>query len=756
MPALPSRPVVYLHAGSANAGPRPLRRLLDRHREALGRSGVVCRGGSWDQLVGQVRSRPGTSVVSHDLLVDADAETVGRAVSSFGDAEVHVLVTAGALLWELFRAWQAEVGNRLSTPWPDYAASALDSSDGVEVMLARWGACLSGDRVHLLTVPARDQGTVLWRRFCAVFGLDSGEVDATAPDVGATLGFAGTELVRLANLAVGAQLSPPVYGRVVNRMLTERVLAPLPGRQDAPVSPDLRDVASGRSVETVKAIARAGYDVVGDLDELLAPATSPAGGTAADRLTGPELLEVAVPAIVGCVRELKGLVPARAGVAGRERAGAPPTAAVGESHSPPAGSRRTVFVHIGLAKTGTTHLQSTMSRNREQLRVDGFLYPGGRFAGHFFAALDVMQTPFRSHKYEQTAGAWEATVREVLAWDGPALISHEVLATASREAVQRIADSLPGVELHVVITARDLARQLPAVWQERLKVGHDLTWATFLSAVKDSDRGTDGDGEPADPGAGKIGRVFWRGHNLTEVAARWEVAVPADRIHVVTVPNVGADPGLLWRRFADTLGLDPDRYVIPDRGSNKSLGPAEAELLRRTNPGLMDALTWEDYERYAKWDLSERVLASREQSGRIVLPGSEWDWAVERCERTLGELEQRGYDVVGELDDLRPQRRPGSTRDREPDQTDDCEVAGVAVDAVAGLLTIHGRRVKPAQQTAAPVSRARLWTGRLRDWRGHPRRVRLVLGAVSGRVRRTGRAHRARRDRRSEAGADVG
>jgi hypothetical protein len=748
--------VVYLHVGSANAGTRRLRRLLDRHCETLRRSGVVYRGGSWDQLVEQVRSRPGTSVVSHDLLVNADAETAGRAVSSFGGAEVHVLVTAGALLWELFCSWQAEVENRLSTPWPDYAASALESSDPVDVMLARWRASLSADRVHLLTVPADDRGTVLWRRFCVVVGLDSGEVDATALDAGATLGYAGTELVRLANLAVGEQLSPPVYGRVVNRMLTERVLAPLPARQDVPASPQLLDLASGRSVETVKSIARAGYDVVGDLDELLVPVTPPAGGPATDRLTSSELLEVAVPAIVGCVRELKGLVPARAGAAGRERAGAAPPTAVGGADSPLAGSRQTVFVHIGLAKTGTTHLQSTMSRNREQLRSDGFLYPGGRFAGHFFAALDVMQTPFRSHKYEQTAGAWEATVRELLAWDGPALVSHEVLATASREAVQRIADSLPGVELHVVITARDLARQLPAVWQERLKVGHDLTWATFLSAVKDTDRDTTGDAEPADPDAGRIGRVFWRGHNLTEVAARWEAAVPADRIHVVTVPNVGADPALLWRRFAETLGLDPDRYVIPDRGANKSLGPAEAELLRRTNPGLMAALTWEDYERYAKWDLSERVLASREQSGRIVLPASEWDWAVQRCERTLGELRQRGYDVVGELDDLRPQRRPASPSDREPDQTDEREVAGVAVDAVAGLLTIHGRRVKPSPQAAAPVSRARLWTGRLRDWRGHPRRVRLVLGAVSGRVRRTGRARRARRDRRSEAGADVG
>ena len=259
------------------------------------------------------------------------------------------------------------------------------------------------------------------------------------------------------------------------------------------MSPDLRDVASGRSVETVKAIARAGYDVVGDLDELLAPATSPAGGTAADRLTGPELLEVAVPAIVGCVRELKGLVPARAGVAGRERAGAPPTAAVGESHSRPAGSRRTVFVHI---RAGQDRHHSPAVDDEPEPRAAQGRRPVPRWEVRraFLRrprchADAVSQSQVRTDRGcvggHRTRGAGLGRTGA----DLPRSARHRVEGSGSADR------RLPARgRVHVVITARDLARQLPAVWQERLKVGHDLTWATFLSAVKDSDRGTDGTG----------------------------------------------------------------------------------------------------------------------------------------------------------------------------------------------------------------------------------------------------------------------
>ena len=55
---------------------------------------------------------------------------------------------------------------------------------------------------------------------------------------------------------------------------------------------------------------------------------------------------------------------------------------------------------------------------------------------------------------------------------GTAIISHEILATASRAQVGRALESLghgDGTEVHLVLSVRDLVRQIPAEWQENVK-----------------------------------------------------------------------------------------------------------------------------------------------------------------------------------------------------------------------------------------------------------------------------------------------
>ncbi|MBS46000.1 MAG: hypothetical protein CMH83_23060 [Nocardioides sp.] len=87
------------------------------------------------------------------------------------------------------------------------------------------------------------------------------------------------------------------------------------------------------------------------------------------------------------------------------------------------------------------------------------------------------------------------------------------------------------------------------------------------------------------------------------------------RTHVVTVPAVGADPGLLWRRFcrvAGVAGVDPEVAPEPPPRGNESVGPVEAQVLRLLQarlagsgvrvvgdaaelvPTVSDALSWRD------------------------------------------------------------------------------------------------------------------------------------------------------------------
>ncbi|MEJ7689550.1 MAG: hypothetical protein WKF76_03465 [Nocardioidaceae bacterium] len=60
------------------------------------------------------------------------------------------------------------------------------------------------------------------------------------------------------------------------------------------------------------------------------------------------------------------------------------------------------------------------------------------------------------------------------------MVSHEVLAAATSEQISRALASLAPADVHVVYGARDLARQLPAVWQESLKNRRTRPYRQFL------------------------------------------------------------------------------------------------------------------------------------------------------------------------------------------------------------------------------------------------------------------------------------
>ncbi|MEJ7689549.1 MAG: hypothetical protein WKF76_03460 [Nocardioidaceae bacterium] len=76
--------------------------------------------------------------------------------------------------------------------------------------------------------------------------------------------------------------------------------------------------------------------------------------------------------------------------------------------------------------------------------------------------------------------------------------------------------------------------------------------------------------------------------------------MPADRIHVITIPHRSAADDTLWRRFCAVLGIDPNGFDLDVARSNTSLPQAEAEVLRRLNEALPDDLPWPEYERLIK------------------------------------------------------------------------------------------------------------------------------------------------------------
>jgi hypothetical protein len=350
--------------------------------------------------------------------------------------------------------------------------------------------------------------------------------------------------------------------------------------------------------------------------------------------------------------------------------------------------RPTVFVHVGEPKSGTTFVQQVMWANRDALARQGVLLPGLHPQDHFRANQDLRQVPQAADDPTGSyAGEWDLLAKQALQAERAAVISHELLAAATEEQAARGIASLDGADVHIVLSLRDFVSLLPAEWQETVKHRNRQTWQQWLRRV----RATDPEGKPE-----RI-RWFWRVHDTPDVLRRWTPGIPADHVHVVTLPPPGSPPNLLWERFASVLGVDPAGADLTSARPNTSLGMAEAEMLRRLNVALgkdgADGVGAYFYGVHVKERLGHEYLAHRTGGPRPQLPPAFYEWAAQRCELVIDTLHRSGYHIVGSLDDLRP--RPGYAAPRrtalsEPPVED-------VLDAAIGALATTLR-----QQYAAP------------------------------------------------------
>ncbi len=290
----------------------------------------------------------------------------------------------------------------------------------------------------------------------------------------------------------------------------------------------------------------------------------------------------------------------------------------------------TVFVHIGAPATGATHLTETLRRHRRTLTRYGLLYPTchvGAHTGHLAAVLDVLGLADGGHV---TAGAWDRLVQSARDWRrGTVLVCHELLADADLDQVERVLGDLRGLRVHVVYVARDLGRQLPAAWQGWISSGGTVGFPAYVDAV-------------AGHGRGRPARVFWRSHDVAAVLGRWATFVPQERIHVLTVPE-GADADVvLWQRFADTVGLDAARLPAAAGPDQAPLSLAATEALR-----LLNAATG------APPSPALLAAAAAVPGPAPVVPSRLTGWLRQESERTITALETAGYDVVGDVGELR-------------------------------------------------------------------------------------------------------
>ena len=295
---------VFLHIGAPMTGSSYIRDCLARHWRRLARSGVLYPPshlghdgghldavldvlelsttgraqsiGAWDRVAETARDwRRGTVVVSHELLSDASQEQVKRAVSSFGNAEVHVVYATCGLARQIPLAWQewvrnggtasfATYVNRVVARDPHRMSKVFWQSHDLGEVLDRWSAFVPGERIHVLTVPdSENQDAVLWDRFAQTIGIDPRKFKAGSDSRRVPLGLAENEVLRLLNRQTGQAGDPQRLERV------RRALGAGRGTRPA-LSVVHAEWLSEETDRLVGAVKDGGYAVVGDTCELVA------------------------------------------------------------------------------------------------------------------------------------------------------------------------------------------------------------------------------------------------------------------------------------------------------------------------------------------------------------------------------------------------------------------------------------------------------------------------------------------------------
>ncbi len=336
---------------------------------------------------------------------------------------------------------------------------------------------------------------------------------------------------------------------------------------------------------------------------------------------------------------------------------------------------RRLFIHVGLQKTGTSYLQAALLNSTDRLAAQGLdLVPPSK--RECFELMVVVRNRYEARRDPDSdrATVERFTAQLAKAPGSRAVLSQESLAAAGPGQIERLLAACGDREVHVVITVRDLARQLPSAWQEDLKAGGTTGFGAYLRGVQAQER------------AGKA-RTPWIHLDPPTVARRWAAALSADRVHVVTVPPAGSPTDLLLERFARVLEVEPAQLQPEETPSNSSLGLVQAEVLRRVNAELPE----EVHRRYVYGDVVKRsfgaqVLGAQEKQ-RILVPDGFRSWCVEVADRQVVELEKGGYVVEGSLEDLRCSDAAFADAGIKPSERD---VAAASVTALATILAKQG------------------------------------------------------------------
>jgi hypothetical protein len=349
-------------------------------------------------------------------------------------------------------------------------------------------------------------------------------------------------------------------------------------------------------------------------------------------------------------------------------------------------TNRSLYLHIGAGKTGTSALQAGLRASVDLLLDGGIGFPLVERREYSRRLLRPMGWMIGAGFVDEPdAGAIRKLVRTMRNAPGDRLLlSNEDLCELDPPRIQLLMEVARDADLdvEVVLTARNWSKQLPSEYQQFLKHRLTLDYPTFLENVRDRE--------------GAASEHFWLRQDFAGTCRRWGAQLDPGKVHVIAVPPMAQDPEGVFRLFGDAIGFDTTNLRKPQDAVNPSFGYTEAEVLRRVNVALGKRLPdYEtDYVPVVRNVLIRKVLA-REKSARLTIPPEHISWVRELDQQRVAELQEAGYQLHGDAEQLVAPLEAA----RSLPVLDEADVAAAAIETLARFAVNMSNRSKRARSS---------------------------------------------------------
>ncbi|HET6168167.1 MAG TPA: hypothetical protein VFE07_15145 [Marmoricola sp.] len=321
---------VFLHIGLPKTGTTYLQTLMWADRDQMRAQGVLLPGRerrdhlwstriiredpnlptyddrvreSWGVLKDEIAAWDGTALISHEFFAGAAEDQAARMVAELAPAEVHLVVTAREPVGLYSGGWQESLKNRDARTMPEFAEAEVSESSmsvwnwrtlDVRLVLERWAPTVPPERVHVLPLPPPGSPReLLWQRYAGLIGLDADSFDLSPTFPNESMGVVEAETLRRVNLHLKDEdfERPFDRGVYIRTFLADERLATRDGERYWPTE-EILATCRERGAAAVAHIEAAGYDVIGDVRDLLV-ADDLEPRRSVDSVTEDEVAEVA-------------------------------------------------------------------------------------------------------------------------------------------------------------------------------------------------------------------------------------------------------------------------------------------------------------------------------------------------------------------------------------------------------------------------------------------------------------------------------